>query len=818
MTVEEAEGRSWQGESALRMTQYSVEHAADAAYWMTADGRIRYANETACRSLGYSKEELLRMSVDEVDPGMPKEKWAAHWRRVAARGRVTIETVHRRRDGTEFPVEIRISHQRFEGGDYQFALARDITSRQQTEREMDYQDAFRHLITRISARFINISPDEIDSELELALAEVGEFTRVDRSYIFRLTPDGEGMAVVAEWCREGVARETRRLEGFRLERAAWWLDRMRRNEVFHLTNLDGIPAEETCLRRALESLGHRSLVEVPILQRGTMVGYLGLATVESETEWSGSTISVLRILADIAANAFARRQAEEERLRLATAAQQTAESVLITDDEGRIQYVNPAFERATGQLRKEVVGQTLRDLYGEVEGGALYHSLWARLTENHTWAGRVSRLRADGSALEEDVSITAIHDVHGQMLGYVVVGRDVTEQMRMEALLRQSQKMEAIGQLAGGVAHDFNNLLQAIKGYTALSRSVLDPGDQVHSYLAEVERASDRAGDLVRQLLTFSRHEAMKSEYLSVADVVAGVMKMLRRLIGEHLDLEIRSGSDSDLVFGDRGQIEQIIMNLCVNARDAMPDHGRITIETGVVSLDASHLEEHSWAKPGRFSCLTVSDTGCGMSEEVRERIFEPFYTTKGVGEGTGLGLATVYAIVERHEGLLRVESKPGQGTTFRIFLPVREPAPSEAEDEDLDEIAGGGTETILIAEDDRQVRKLAAQVLSGAGYRVIEASDGDEAIRLFHRHERSIDLALLDVVMPGCSGREVHDQIVRLRPQTSVLFSSGYSFNALSSGQVPEDGFDVITKPYKPGALLRRVREVLESDDRLIG
>jgi len=295
-------------------------------------------------------------------------------------------------------------------------------------------------------------------------------------------------------------------------------------------------------------------------------------------------------------------------------------------------------------------------------------------------------------------------------------------------------------------------------------------------------------------------------------------MKMLRRLIGEHLDLEVRAGSDSDLVFGDRGQIEQIIMNLCVNARDAMPAGGRISIQTDVVAFDVAHAEEHSWSKPGRYSCLTVTDTGCGMTEEVRERIFEPFFTTKGVGEGTGLGLATVYAIVERHEGLLRVESEPGRGTTFRIFFPIREPACDELEDEDTDEDNAGGTETILIAEDDRQVRKLAAQVLSGAGYRVIEAVDGDEAIRKFLRHERSIDLALLDVVMPGCSGREVHDQIVARRPQTSVLFSSGYSFNALSSGQVPEEGFDVIAKPYKPGALLRRVREVLEGDDRLIG
>jgi len=492
-------------EAALRMTQYSVEHAADAAYWLTSDARFCYVNEAACESLGYTKEELLRKSVHDIDPRLPKEKWDEHWKDVAAKGRVTIESVHRRRDGSEFPVEIRINHHRFEGRDYHFAFARDITSRQKTEREMDFQDAFRQLITRISARFINISPDEIDSELEQALAEVGEFARVDRSYIFRLTPDGEGMSVVAEWCREGVTDRVRHLESFPLGRAAWWHGLMRQNEVFHLTSLDEIPPGASCLRDALESLGHRSLVEVPILQRGAMVGFLGLATVEQETEWSGSTISVLRILGEIAANAFAGQRAEEERIRLATAAQQTAESVLITDDECRIQYVNPAFERTSGQSRKEVVGRNLQYLYGDVEGGALFHNLLARLAENQHWSGRVSRRRADGSALEEDVSITAIRDVHGQMLGYVVVGRDMTEQMRMEALLRQSQKMEAIGQLAGGIAHDFNNLLQAIKGYTALARSVLDPGGQVHSYLGEVERASDRAGDLVRQLLTFSR-------------------------------------------------------------------------------------------------------------------------------------------------------------------------------------------------------------------------------------------------------------------------------------------------------------------------
>jgi len=628
-------------EAALRMTRYSVEHSADAAFWLTSDARFIYVNDAACDSLGYSREELLRMSAQDIDPEFPREVWEEHWAHIKEVGKVTIESVHRRKDGTEFPVEIRVNFQRFEGREYNFSFARDITER---------------------------------------------------------------------------------------------------------------------------------------------------------------------------------KQAEDERLRLASATRQTAESVLLTDEEGRIQYVNPAFERTTGRRLSDVVGKTLRDLYGNVEEGALFHNLWARLNEGRQWSGRISSKREDGSALEEDVSITAITDSAGGALGFVSVARDVTEQIRMETLLRQSQKMEAIGQLAGGVAHDFNNILQAIKGYTALTQSVLDRDDRAQTYLVEVEKASDRAGDLVRQLLTFSRHESLRHEYLNLADVVAGVMKMLRRLIGENLEFEVHTASDGEFVYADRGQIEQVLMNLCVNARDAMPDGGRITIQTGVTEFDRDGAGENRWARPGRFAWFSVRDTGCGISDEVAERIFEPFFTTKGIGEGTGLGLATVYAIVERHEGLLHLDSKPHGGCTFEVYLPVKEPTRDPDDKEEFTEAASGGTETVLIAEDDRQVRKLAVEVLSRAGYRVIQAADGDEAVRKFRRYENTIDLAVLDVVMPGRSGRDVHDLIRERRPQTTILFSSGYGFNALESEDLPEGGFDVIAKPYKPAYLLRRVREVLESEERLIG
>ncbi|MBN1478365.1 GAF domain-containing protein [Candidatus Sumerlaeota bacterium] len=388
--------------------------------------------------------------------------------------------------------------------------------------------------------------------------------------------------------------------------------------------------------------------------------------------------------------------------------------------------------------------------------------------------------------------------------------RSEEERSKVERLLHQSQKMEAIGQLAGGIAHDFNNLLLAILGYTDFVLEDIEPGDRKRLDLEQIRLAARRAADLTRQLLAFSRQQVLHPVHLDLNRVVDDLIKMIRRLIGENILLRVRPGENLRPVQADQGQIEQVLMNLCINARDAMPGGGEITIETSNIEVSEEQSRTRLSAKPGRFTQISVSDTGCGMDEETQRRIFEPFFTTKEVGKGTGLGLATVYGIVEQHGGFLDVQSEPGEGSTFIVCLPSVDES-AEAQVTPLPRPALGGTETILLAEDEEIVRSLAKRILQDSGYTVLEARDGKEALRVFAEKPESIDLAILDIVMPGLGGRAVRDKMVRRRPEVRALLMSGYSADAIP-GFILDAGLEMIQKPFDAGTLLRKVREVLDS------
>ena len=396
----------------------------------------------------------------------------------------------------------------------------------------------------------------------------------------------------------------------------------------------------------------------------------------------------------------------------------------------------------------------------------------------------------------------------------IEVHRDITELVQLEEQLRQAQKMEAVGQLAGGVAHDFNNLLQAILGYTHLAMCDLPPAQKRYQDLEQVKVAAERAATLTRQLLALSRRQVMQPESLDLNQIVTNLARMLGRVIGEHIELDLSLGDELDVVHADPTMVEQVLMNLCVNARDAMPSGGRLAIETGNVVLDERFCAIHTWAKPGDFVRVSVTDTGVGILPEFVERIFDPFFTTKEVGKGTGLGLATVYGIMKQHEGLIHCRSKPELGTTFAVYLPALQRLDESAEGEhDLTPIAVG-TETVLLAEDEEQVRELAARVLRENGYTVLTAVNGEEALELFEANADSIDLAVLDAVMPKLGGRDVSDRIKQAKPETRILFSSGYNTATIEKGFVLEKGMQLIQKPFTPGAFLRRVREELDRND----
>ena len=389
-----------------------------------------------------------------------------------------------------------------------------------------------------------------------------------------------------------------------------------------------------------------------------------------------------------------------------------------------------------------------------------------------------------------------------------------------EERLQQSQKMEAIGTLAGGVAHDFNNLLTVILGNTYLALRNLQPDDPTQLRLIEVEKASSRAAVLTRQLLAFGRRQHLERRAINLNETIGEIMKLLQRIIGEDVEVNVKAGSGLSAVFADPAQIEQVVMNLAVNARDAMPGGGKLTIETSNVTLDENYRRQYPFVQPGRYVEIRVSDNGTGMDAETQGRIFEPFFTTKEVGKGTGLGLSMVYGIIKQHDGHINVYSEAGLGTTFRIYLPIAESAVEEEAVAVLPPLLGG-TETILVAEDEEALRKLAKDVLEGLGYTVLLAKNGDEAVETYREHGERIDLLLLDVVMPRMGGWEAYQQIRELGGDVPLIFMTGYSSETVQSRFVQQDksaeelGAVVMTKPYNLEGLGRKVREVLDTARR---
>ena len=411
--------------------------------------------------------------------------------------------------------------------------------------------------------------------------------------------------------------------------------------------------------------------------------------------------------------------------------------------------------------------------------------------------GQVRRLVATYSHIPPDLVMIHTHDV--------------TRERQLEEQLRVSQKMEAIGQLAGGVAHDFNNLLTVINNYARLAMDELSEGDPIHADVAEIAKAGGRAAVLTRQLLAFSRRQVLQPELLSVNQVVQGVETMLGRLIGENIEIGVCLSDDLGAVEADPGQLEQVIMNIAINARDAMPEGGKLTIETANVELDEAYAAGHEVVEPGRYVLLSLTDSGCGMDAKTRDRVFEPFFTTKEQGKGTGLGMSTAYGIVKQSGGYIWVYSEPGQGTTFKVYLPRRDAAAAVTPREQPSTRLRGG-ETVLLVEDEDGVREVSRRILEVSGYRVLTAASGPEGMHIVETHPGPIHLLLTDVVMPGMSGPELAERLVGSHPGLRVLFMSGYSTEAVVHHGVLAREARFIAKPFTTGALTRMVREALDA------
>lgn len=422
---------------------------------------------------------------------------------------------------------------------------------------------------------------------------------------------------------------------------------------------------------------------------------------------------------------------------------------------------------------------------------------------------------AQGKRLSVRVVGEAHRNDDGEIVRVQGAFQDISEQVRLAQQYRQAQKMEAIGQLAGGVAHDFNNLLSVILSYSAIVCEQLKPGDPSRNDVEEIRRAGERAADLTQQLLAFSRQQLLQPRVFVLSETVAAMERMLRRLLGEHIDLSFYPRLASGKIYADPNQVEQVVMNLAVNARDAMPQGGKLTIEIGDAELGTRYSSEQHGVEPGDYVMLSVSDTGIGMDAKTKERIFEPFFTTKDKAKGTGLGLATVFGIVKQSKGHIWVYSELGKGSTFRVYFPRTAQASGEVVRAASAPLVLKGTETVLLVEDEDQLRVVSRSILERNGYRVLDACNGEQAIAVYQRSAKDIVLLITDVVMPRMSGKQLADQLIAVHPDLKVLYMSGYTENSIVHHGVLDDGIEFLPKPLTPNALLRKVREVLDDPAR---
>ena len=742
-----------------------IDAAPDGIIVVNQEGRIVLVNVQTEKLFGYDRSELLNQPVEMLVPEAFRGKHRGHRAgymsgpglRPMGAG---LELYGLRKDGTEFPVEISLSPIQTDSGLLVSSAIRDITERKRAQ---------QRIVTLLDS-----APDAMvvanqDGRIVLVNSQTEKLFGYARAELL-----GQPVEVLVP-------------ERF------WTKHRKHRSKYMEHTQLRpmGLGLELYGMRKD----GTEFPVEISLSPQQTAEGILVSSTIRDVTE----------------------RKRVESALRQSEAAfrgmVEGSYGVYRAAPDGTILMVNPALAYLLGyDSEKELVGRNLAaDVF---EKGEYSSTLFDRPGSLKQFAQIESRWRKkSGQVINVELRGRTISDEAGKLVCYEVIAQDVSHQRGVEHRLRHVQKMEAIGRLAGGIAHDFNNVLGVITGYSEMLLDRIGEDQKLSSLVNQILGASQRAGTLTRQLLAFSRQQVLEPQVVHIQEHIQGIQKLLQRVLGEDIRLTVDPGSRPVHLRVDPTQLEQVIMNLVVNARDAMPSGGNLSIEISEAHLDAGYCKHNPDARPGTYVCLAVTDTGCGMSPEVLSRVFEPFFTTKETGKGTGLGLATVYGIVKQSSGHVTVYSEVGHGTTFKVYLPLCSEPATRAATAALNDIAPGGGETILLVEDEASLREVTREYLSEKGYTVVTASEAEEAMVAAENAEHPVDLLITDVILPGCSGVQLAQRLSAKSPQLRVLYISGYTADTIVHHGGHDSNFAFLSKPFALAALARKIRSVIDSE-----
>jgi PAS domain S-box-containing protein len=732
-----------------------------AWFFTRRDGSFAYVSLGACEALGYSRQQLLQATVFDIDPTMDHESWAKHWDSTVPSQSGTLRTVHRRQDGTQYPIEIRSLRVELDGEHLSASYSVDMTTSEQTRAALAATES------RLQ-RLLEHLPDLV-FRLRLEPRPVLEFVSPSSRALLGYSPSdliGDESAI---------------------SRIVYGADR----ELF----------------LSLRELPPRTDRKIRFLDRQGQIVWMELR-VAPVTPGESPAVVVEGVARDVTPT----HHAELQSRRLLAAIEQAAEAVVVTDGAGRVEYVNPAYRHTSGIAEADALGKPWRELEVRTDR-AFLRRLAGALGKGEVWQGRIQSVRTSGATYDEDTTLAPIRDETGQPVGCVAVKRDVTEQLALEEQLHQAQKLEAVGQLAGGIAHDFNNLLHVIQGHThmmqGMSLGTLPNENDLREMLGEVDKAATRAAGLVRQLLAFSRKGGAEFSELRLDELLLDSQRGLQQLLGEHIQVMLSCNAGKVTIMGSRAQLEQMLTNLCINARDAMRPGGYLHVsleETLEGELPTLFPEQRELS----YVRLTIRDDGAGMTRDVQRRLYEPFFTTKPAGEGVGLGLATVYAIVKSHQGFIDSSSARGKGTTFNVYLPRVDGADRPSLRPSSRPRVEGRGRLALVAEDEPAVLQLTSCYLRQAGFEVLLATSGPEAESLLDERGRELALAVLDAVMPGFGGQGVHQAMKDRGLTAPVIFVTGYDYQTLA-GAGRDERVALLRKPFGQSELLDQVGRLLQ-------